>query len=905
MKFAIISFAILLRILVGFQPHSGQDDYQGANNQGGSPSSSPQKISYGGDYEAQRHWMEITYHLPVSEWYWHDLEYWGLDYPPLTAYVSWVFGWVAHNLGSLPDRISLGYNEDAVVIFVDDEDDTNVNHDECQLNDDDECIIQSQPTSLGQKDDKQRQQPRGGLRVIKDLVALHSSRFGYEEALGKMYMRFTVLLLDLIIYMSAVLTITTKLSGGEITSDHQRESLCSPNTSIMSTSDRQQLWLLITALTQPALILIDHGHFQYNTVSLGLALWSFHFMTMQTSFIGPVVGSVLFSLALNFKQMELYHAPAVFAYLLGRCFCNEDQKKKQKSSSLKLSADKFCALGISVILTFALLWLPFALYPREPSSTKLHLDGIIQLLKRLFPFQRGVFEGKVSNIWCSLSIKPISIRSRIPPDLLPLVATGLTLVMILPPCYMLFMFGRRSINYTPKKNLEFLLWGSASTSIAFFLASFQVHEKGILIPLAPLSLLALDAPLFVPWFSLVASWSLWPLLVIDRLCEAYFCCLVIFLCITAMTRPKQLSGEVTYLKGDIFASFAALSLVTMIVLHLAEWTVLPPTNLPDLFPVLWSLLGCGLFCISYIATIWTMAAKNNSSMHRSKQSRQTTKRFFSSIFIGLLVTSGEAFSLHQKSHRASFFSPLKGQSDDLILTSNLLERARMPLPWEEQAKKDEEPVLNLSARNSDRLSLADGFCDDTVAASDENDESTDECGGSWEDGSKWKETERELVAIGILDNNSKLTRDVMVDRAPQLLRLPTDQILESARFFLGNSMDESQTQTLESLLQLDPSLLTYTVIQLDYGVEYLANMMTRGNRTAVIQMIESQCGLSPSMALKLLKLGVDGGIEESRISQLLGNASQSSQKAVKGVVGDMGKDIREWKRVKGGKNTIV
>jgi hypothetical protein len=229
----------------------------------------------------------------------------------------------------------------------------------------------------------------------------------------------------------------------------------------------------------------------------------------------------------------------------------------------------------------------------------------------------------------------------------------------------------------------------------------------------------------------------------------------------------------------------------------------------------------------------------------------------------------------------------------------------MPLPWEEQAKKDEEPVLNLSARNSDRLSLADGFCDDTVAASDENDESTDECGGSWEDGSKWKETERELVAIGILDNNSKLTRDVMVDRAPQLLRLPTDQILESARFFLGNSMDESQTQTLESLLQLDPSLLTYTVIQLDYGVEYLANMMTRGNRTAVIQMIESQCGLSPSMALKLLKLGVDGGIEESRISQLLGNASQSSQKAVKGVVGDMGKDIREWKRVKGGKNTIV
>lgn len=45
-----------------------------------------------GDYEAQRHWMELTIHLPVQQWYRYDLQYWGLDYPPLTAYVSWVCG---------------------------------------------------------------------------------------------------------------------------------------------------------------------------------------------------------------------------------------------------------------------------------------------------------------------------------------------------------------------------------------------------------------------------------------------------------------------------------------------------------------------------------------------------------------------------------------------------------------------------------------------------------------------------------------------------------------------------------------------------------------------------------------------------------------------------------------------
>lgn len=49
-----------------------------------------------GDYEAQRHWMEITVNINISEWYSptpeNDLQYWGLDYPPLTAYHSWLCG---------------------------------------------------------------------------------------------------------------------------------------------------------------------------------------------------------------------------------------------------------------------------------------------------------------------------------------------------------------------------------------------------------------------------------------------------------------------------------------------------------------------------------------------------------------------------------------------------------------------------------------------------------------------------------------------------------------------------------------------------------------------------------------------------------------------------------------------
>jgi alpha-1,3-glucosyltransferase len=579
-KVAIVTFEILLRSLVGFHPHSGQDNYQGPNAHSSTVTASSSthtnsnSVTYGGDYEAQRHWMEITYHLPLNEWYYHDLHYWGLDYPPLTAYVSYVCGWVAHHLGSMHDDI----------------DDTNSITGVCEGGEDDKQVC---PTSAGKV--KQQQQHRG-LAVLKDLVALHSSRFGFEDAGGKLYMRFTVLVLDVLVYMSAVWVLVARLTSCDDADN--------------PTTRNKQIWMLLVALSQPAIILIDHGHFQYNTVSLGLTLWSFHFMTRQSSsFMGPLIGSIMFSLSLNFKQMELYHAPAVFAYLLGRCF-RGDGNNQQQRSNIQSTIAKFCSLGFTVIITFALLWAPFAV-----KDSKFHLEGILQIIRRVFPFHRGLFEGKVSNLWCALSIKPFSIRNRIAPSLLPLLALGVTLMLILPPCWILFSVGKgESAKGLETRDIKSLLWGATSTSLAFFLASFQVHEKGILIALAPMSLLFLDAPRFVAWFSIVATWTLWPLLVIDRLQEAYVCCLVIFGCIHYAMRPTWSQREV---EVDLFSTqygtkfIALLSMVAMTILHLSEAMFSPPPQLPDLFPVLWSFVGCGLFCFSYLTTLWAMAKQLN------------------------------------------------------------------------------------------------------------------------------------------------------------------------------------------------------------------------------------------------------------------------------------------------------
>eukprot|EP01103_Thecamoeba_quadrilineata_P014328 TRINITY_DN4241_c0_g1_i2.p1 TRINITY_DN4241_c0_g1~~TRINITY_DN4241_c0_g1_i2.p1 ORF type:complete len:145 (+),score=8.24 TRINITY_DN4241_c0_g1_i2:359-793(+) len=130
-----------------------------------------------------------------------------------------------------------------------------------------------------------------------------------------MFMRFTVLIFDILIYFS----------GAYLFVFH----------SIQINSNKKTL-LFAFILTQPALILIDHGHFQYNSISLGLSLWAIIAVLKER----PLLGSLLFTLSLNYKQMSLYYAPAFFFYLLGWSFGEPDLKIPSSDSDRKTRAGR-------------------------------------------------------------------------------------------------------------------------------------------------------------------------------------------------------------------------------------------------------------------------------------------------------------------------------------------------------------------------------------------------------------------------------------------------------------------------------------------------------------------------------------------------------------------------------------
>ncbi|XP_053697970.1 probable dolichyl pyrophosphate Man9GlcNAc2 alpha-1,3-glucosyltransferase [Sabethes cyaneus] len=515
----LVATGILLRAVISLHSYSGES-----------------KPPMYGDFEAQRHWQEVTVNLPVRQWYENstdnDLLYWGLDYPPLTAYHSFLLG-------------------------------------------------------------------KWAMAQDPSFVRLHESR-GITTGVHKNFMRNTVLLVDGLLYIPALVlacyVVRRKIFGGETTGS--------------------DLLGMAVALLYPGQILIDNGHFQYNNVSLGLAALAIAALLADRN----LLGSALFVAALNYKQMELYHALPFFFYLLGWCF------QHSKGFDFKKGVLNLTVLGTVVLLTFAAIWSPWL------GS----IDSTVQVIHRVFPIARGVFEDKVANIWCIVNVF-IKLKN-FENARMALICLCCTLCAVLPSSLALL--------FRPSKR-NFLL-ALVNSSLGFFLLSFQVHEKSILLVSLPVMLLFQLCPLQCFWFLQVATFSMVPLLHKDSLLSAYVALTILsfgvlkvslfalnnfqsskksFLldCFNLNSLLQNRPGKKSLVNTALLHGFYTFT-VGQVILLICFVYVQPPRHLPFLWPLLISAYSCAHFVLFFIYYNYLQFVTNDNSNVTSHKKSDKRKR---------------------------------------------------------------------------------------------------------------------------------------------------------------------------------------------------------------------------------------------------------------------------------------
>jgi len=128
-----------------------------------------------------------------------------------------------------------------------------------------------------------------------------------------------------------------------------------------------------------------------------------------------------------------------------------------------------------------------------------------------------LYEDKVANFWCATSIL-IKWNQLFNSSQLIFFSLFTTLLSFLPSLIHLYLFPTRTNT----------LYSLAITSLSFYFCSFQVHEKTILFPLLPISLLFCQHPLLVSWMSFIAIFSFYPLMIKDRLEVPYIASQLMF-----------------------------------------------------------------------------------------------------------------------------------------------------------------------------------------------------------------------------------------------------------------------------------------------------------------------------------------------------------------------------------------
>jgi alpha-1,3-glucosyltransferase len=243
-------------------------------------------------------------------------------------------------------------------------------------------------------------------------------------------------------------------------------------------------------------------------------------------------------------------------------------------------------LGLVVILSFLICFAPiiYTAAARPASGESPFQSAIVavgHVLYRVFPFARGLFEDKVANFWCATSVV-FRWKERFSSHSVLLVraALGTTIVALLPS----------GINLFKQPTAASFILSLGTQALAFFLFSFQVHEKTILMPLAPLLLCyacGQRSMFFTAWLSNIAMFSMYPLLFRDGLVLPYCAFQIVF---------TLLAFRLARAPSEMWNVCCVISLSGCMVLHLASAFVPAPARYPDIH-----LLACAVYSFVHFA----------------------------------------------------------------------------------------------------------------------------------------------------------------------------------------------------------------------------------------------------------------------------------------------------------------
>lgn len=110
-----------------------------------------------------------------------------------------------------------------------------------------------------------------------------------------------------------------------------------------------------------------------------------------------------------------------------------------------------------------------------------------------------------------------------------------------------------------------------------------VHEKSILLPLLPATMLAMEEPFIFKWFMKFAMLSMFPLICRDGLIVPYFALLTLFILVLNTPGRRRVKEDNNYVYNYLGTTTIRLILFCSLILHMVYLTMQAPKKYPFLF----------------------------------------------------------------------------------------------------------------------------------------------------------------------------------------------------------------------------------------------------------------------------------------------------------------------------------